>query len=265
MKSFIYKIDHWFAEFFHKMYVWGGDGMTCVMKGISYIAEMGILFLLIGLVLALFKRTRKGGITILIAVGIGFVFTNLILKNVIARARPFEDLGSDFYKWWLDAGANYVDGFSFPSGHTTATTAFSVAIFLSIRKKYSWPILFLPLLMASSRIYLGVHYFTDCVGGLVVGSLSAVLAYLIAKRIYCSEVKLSVWIRHLNIFNLTETKENVAKEIAELDKKKAVVNNSAVKTVDNPEKAQVEDFVYITQAEEQDAGKEKSGEKQDKQ
>lgn len=230
MKDFIFKIDHAVAKLFHELYLWGGDITNFIMKSISFIAEAGILFLLIGFGLAIFKRTRKIGGTILCAVAIGFIFTNVILKNVIERARPFENINSDFYKWWIGANAVSESGFSFPSGHTTATTAFAVAIFLTTNKKYSCWILTLPILMASSRIYLMVHYFTDCLGGLIVGSVSAVLAYLIVKLIYKSNLKFFVWLREFNLFKSKQKAENSTSVTQ--DK----VDN------DNP--------IYITQAEE---------------
>ena len=233
MKDFIFKIDHWFANLFHEFYLWGGDFATNFMKGISFLAEAGILFLLIGLGLALFKRTRKIGGAILCAVAIGFVLTNVILKNVIARPRPFESINGDFYKWWISTGAVSESGYSFPSGHTTATTAFAVAIFLTTNKKYSWPILTLPILMASSRIYLMVHYFSDCLGGLIVGAVSATLAYIIIKLIYKSNLKFFVWIKEFNIFK----------------PKQKIKTKSPTHTEHTTENTS-NDYVYITQVEE---------------
>ena len=236
MKNFVFKIDHAIAEMFHNIYLAGGEFANFIMQFISFIAEAGILFLLVGIGLALFKRTRQIGATILFAVAIGFLLTNVILKNTIQRARPFQNSLNDFYKWWLDAGANYEGGYSFPSGHTTATTAFAVAIFLTCKKKYSSWILLFPLLMASSRIYLMVHYFSDCVGGLFVGSVSAILGYLIVKWIYTSKLKLFVWARELNLFKPSKTR----------------TTNTNTPNDSNTEKPKPasEDYVYITQAEE---------------
>ena len=78
MSNFIFKIDHFVGKLFHNFYLWGGDFSNFIMKGISLIAEAGILFLLIGFGLALFQRTRKVGATILVSVAIGFVLTNII-------------------------------------------------------------------------------------------------------------------------------------------------------------------------------------------
>ena len=73
MKDFIYKIDHYVGKLFHNIYLWGGEFTNKIMDIISLIAEAGILFLVIGFVLLLFKRTRKTGMIVLGAVAIGFL------------------------------------------------------------------------------------------------------------------------------------------------------------------------------------------------
>lgn len=235
MNDFVFKADHFVGSLFHDIYLWGGKLANNIMNIISYMAEAGILFLLIGLGLALFKRTRKIGATILLSVAIGFVLTNVVLKNIIERSRPFENIGSDFYKWWLDAGATHESGYSFPSGHTTATTAFAMAIFLRTNKKYSWPILFLPLLIASSRIYLMVHFFSDCLGGFVVGSLAAALAYIIVKLIYKSKLKLFVFITQFDVFHPKQQLKTPSNTNPSSSQEESVPKN---------------EFIYISQAEE---------------
>ena len=209
MSTFIFKIDHYFAELFHNLYLFGGDIANNIFKIISLIAESGILFLIIGGVLILLKKTRKTGLAIILALGLGFLTTNILLKNIIARSRPFENIGSDFYKWWIDAGAEFEGSHSFPSGHTTATTSFSIAIFLTTNKERSWSIVFLPILMASSRIYLMVHYFTDCLGGLVIGLISAYIAYKLVILLYSRKNKFCKFVQNFNIFNNSEKLEPI--------------------------------------------------------
>lgn len=229
----IKNLDHFIGKAFNNLHFWGGNFLDNVMKYISYIAEMGIVFLLIGLILCLFTKTRRLGGTIMLSIAIGFLFTNLILKPLIDRTRPFSNISSDFYKWWLDAGAVSESGASFPSGHTTAATAFALAIFLSTDKKRSWPILLLPLAMASSRIYLMVHYFTDCIGGIVAGSIAGVLAWFILKWIYQSELRFFVFLKELELFKPKKRKQKSKKP-----KQQPVVKESN------------ESFEYIPQAEE---------------
>ena len=137
--------------------------------------------------LIIFKRTRTTGIKAGGALLIGFIFTNLLLKNVIARPRPYADVTSRFYEIWQSAGSLKESGFSFPSGHTTAATAFGVSLFISLNKKYSWAFLFIPLVMGFTRIYFCVHYASDVLGGIVVGTTAAILSQsvygFIAKKL----------------------------------------------------------------------------------
>ncbi len=240
MKNFIFKIDHRVAEFFHDIFLWGGETANKVFEGISWIAEKGILFLAIGLLLFMFRRTRKTGLTILLAIGLGFVATNLLLKNIIQRARPFENVLSDFHMWWVDAGASMENGFSFPSGHTTATTAFAMAILFTTNKDRSWSIVFLPLLMACSRIYLMVHYFTDCLGGLLVGGLVAAFAYFIAKKIYKGKNKVCKFIQNFSIIGRNNDNSH-----------------------DNAQSNPIEDFVYTPQNVEQNESAENNTDSND--
>lgn len=71
-------------------------------------------------VLLLFRQTRKTGTAALIALLAGVILTNLILKNAVARERPFSDPTSVYYTCWLETGSMAASGYSFPSGHTTA-------------------------------------------------------------------------------------------------------------------------------------------------
>ena len=72
---------------------------------------------------------------------------------------------------------------SFPSGHTTAAFASMVPLFLMGRKRVSWLALVFAFMMGVSRIYLVVHYPSDVLGGLLVGTVAGILAVLIARVI----------------------------------------------------------------------------------
>ena len=106
-------------------------------------------------------------------------FTNLILKNVIARPRPFFDQNSIYYDYWVQAGSLSKKGYSFPSGHATSLAAFAMGLFLAFNKKWSWSFLLIPFLMGYTRIYFFAHYASDIVGGLLMGFSCGDLSFLI--------------------------------------------------------------------------------------
>lgn len=158
-----------FTPFFHLVSLFGEDGMG---------------LLLVSVILMLFKRTRKAGICMFVAVACGAVITNLLLKNIIARPRPFADEMGIVHAWWLSVGAPMERSASFPSGHTTATMAAMTALFLNMRSSARW-LCFVPvLLMGASRNYLMVHYPSDVLGGIIAGALGAVAAYFIVQALY---------------------------------------------------------------------------------
>ena len=119
----------------------------------------------------------------LLAIGVGALFTNVILKNVVARTRPFY-ADPLYFEFWKDAGATAVSEYSFPSGHTTVAMTSMTALFLSFNKKKSWTAYIFVLLTAFSRVYLIVHYFTDIIGGLIVGGISGVIGFYLARLIF---------------------------------------------------------------------------------
>lgn len=175
--------DNAVLSFFHGI-VANTDGSLNGLVGIlTALAKHGLVPLLIGAILFLFRKTRRSGVTVVFALAIGGLVTKLILKNLIFRYRPY-DTSAEFYGWWQLAGSANESGSSFPSGHATVAAAFAVAMFMTLPKKWSWSILLFPVLIAATRLYLCVHYPTDVLCGIIVGALSGIAAYYIVKGIY---------------------------------------------------------------------------------
>ena len=151
-------------------------------KFFSLFGEKGIPLILASLVLMCFAKTRKMGFCMLFAIAVGALFTNIILKEAVARSRPFTK--EEFNPLWISAGSVKEGEFSFPSGHTTATTAFVFALFLSWDNKWSWIALPFALLMAFCRVYLIVHYTTDVIAGMLVGIIAGVISFYVTKIVF---------------------------------------------------------------------------------
>jgi undecaprenyl-diphosphatase len=163
---------------------------THLMNFISFFAHDGLCMFALGAILMLFRRTRRAGLCVFLAVCCGGLITNITLKPLVARVRPYanmEHLGETVREWWIMVGearkGESIDS-SFPSGHTTAATAAMLGLFLSANKKKCWPVLFFPVLMGVSRIYLMVHYPSDVLAGFIAGTLGAVAAYFITKLVF---------------------------------------------------------------------------------
>ena len=71
----------------HNLYLWAGDFFTPFFEFISFLGHDGIILVLLSIALMLFKKTRRFGTAMLFGVAIGAIFTNCILKVLIARPR----------------------------------------------------------------------------------------------------------------------------------------------------------------------------------
>ena len=102
------------------------------------------------------------------------------LKAVADRPRPFEILSGVKVKHLSSAS-----GSSFPSGHTSQAAAIATIISLRYsRASVTVPLVLWAGLVGFGRIYLGVHFPTDVLGGAVVGACSGFLVWGVRQRLY---------------------------------------------------------------------------------
>ncbi len=150
--------------------------------GSAFVIPMAVA----GAIMIPFKKTRKFGMAVLFAVLVGTLLTNLVMKPLFARPRPYIYYADNpiFMSWHEFAGGHIESEKSFPSGHTTAAFELGVAIFLVMKnKKVAWIFPVFSALVGLSRIYLMVHYVTDVIGGVFVGTFAGIMGYIIMKTI----------------------------------------------------------------------------------
>lgn len=194
--------DYAIMEFFHNLNIGSmGDFFDILLGGITKLGDDGIFLILLSLVLMVFKKTRKVGAAMLGAIIVGALFTNISIKPIIARPRPYIDATHIFHQWWVDAGSHVESEFSFPSGHTTSAMAAMTGLFFTTNKKVSWTAFIFAVVMGITRIYLCVHFPSDVLGGLIVGFIAGLVSFLIVKALYNSNLKPCKWFFNLDLFN----------------------------------------------------------------
>jgi len=118
--------------------------------------------------LLIIKRYRRLAIVILIAIVILYAVSELLVKPLVARSRPFID----------DPGIVLLlsppEGFSFFSTHAMIAFLGATVIFIGASWKLGVAFYMLALLISFSRMYLYFHYLTDVVAGAVIGMACAV-------------------------------------------------------------------------------------------
>lgn len=153
------------------------DWLNDIFVFITHFGDGGLFWILVSVFLLLRKSTRKAGITSSVSIALGALCTNVCLKNLVQRTRPY--VVNENLNVLIDFPSDY----SFPSGHTCASFAVATVIFCLLPRKYGVPAIIFASLIAISRMYVGVHYFTDILGGLIVGVSAALLAIYIVKKV----------------------------------------------------------------------------------
>lgn len=142
--------------------------VTKIVRWVSHLGD-GFFYLLLALVLVFYEPEsgRYFMATGLLAYAIELP-CYLLLKNLIRRERPCKTLA-------CQPKIEPSDRFSFPSGHSAAAFVFAVLV-AQVYPLFAGLGYAIAMLIGIARIFLGVHYPTDIVAGMVLGLFSTWLA-----------------------------------------------------------------------------------------
>ena len=151
-------------------------GLNGAMRAITHLGDAGALWILLAVALLIVKRTRRLGAACASALAMGALATNVLLKNLVHRIRPYAALEN------LSILVSEPSDWSFPSGHTAASMA-AVGALLAEGSRLWVPALALTVLIAFSRLYLYLHWPSDVLAGAVLGAALGFAASRIVRRI----------------------------------------------------------------------------------
>lgn len=147
-------------------------------RGVEFVGEYGLLIAMVLLVAGCWWSVRRRGgedaassvaavVWAPLAAGIALL-VNMPIRDFVARPRPFADHQG------LEVLVSGKTDYSFVSDHATLTMAVAVGLFIANRK-FGLIGIGLALLEGFCRVYMGVHYPTDVIGGFALGTAVALL------------------------------------------------------------------------------------------
>lgn len=146
-----------------------------IFIGITTLGNAGTIRIMISIALCVCKKTRRIGMICACSIAVSFLINNLLLKNLVGRIRPYEVITA-----LQPLVAKPIDQ-SFPSGHTSSGFSVAWILFRNVPKRFGIPAVLLAALIGISRLYVGVHYPTDVLVGMISGIGCACLAEVLVK------------------------------------------------------------------------------------
>lgn len=190
------------------------EWLTPVMKAITMFGEDGIFWIACCLLMLIFKKTRRLGIICSLSLAFTFICCNLVIKPAVDRVRPW--ITFEAVKAILEPPGDS----SFPSGHSANAMGPAWAMFIStlpakihirddsgktrtirsyddvpplgwkgsnadprVFHRLSIVAVVLGILIGISRLYLGMHYPSDVICGLLLGMICATIIHVVIKKV----------------------------------------------------------------------------------
>ena len=167
----------WELDFLHWLQDKHNSVLDFIMPKITFLGDAGWFWILVVILFLVLPHNRKVGVQAVVGLAISAFICNLILKPELMRCRPC----------WLEPGiplltTNPVD-YSFPSGHTNASFAVATVMGCMCPLWLALAVGLYAFLIAFSRLYLLVHYPTDVLAGMMIGTICGFIAIPVAQSI----------------------------------------------------------------------------------
>ncbi len=151
--------------------------LTPLVRAVTALGNGGAVWILLTLLMLIFPKTRRTGCMAAAALLGTLLVNNIVLKNLVARIRPYEVI--DGLTYLVPKPGEY----SFPSGHAGSSFAAAGVMFMRLPKQYGIPAILLAVLISLSRLYVGVHYPSDVLFGMIDGICISIAAVALVERI----------------------------------------------------------------------------------
>jgi membrane-associated phospholipid phosphatase len=173
-------------QYIQQLQAFLGPGLRIPMQIVSLFASEAFVIAIVPAIYWCVHRKKGAELGLLI---LGSTFINLWVKQLVAWPRPYEIIPS--------LGLAKESTYGMPSGHSQLSVVFWAYVVQFLPKKWRIPVLIgVPLLIGFSRVYLGVHFPSDVLGGYIIGAAFFILFKLfgpgIEKALQHSEWRLRV-------------------------------------------------------------------------
>lgn len=152
------------------------------MQQITSLGSIFLALIVFWLIVRGNRNERLVGLTAVISVVFEVALVNGFLKNIVARPRPYV-FSSD-----IIPAIDILSEYSFPSGHTALAFAMAFVLYRYLPKKYSVVAIVVASLVGVSRVYLGVHYLSDVLGGIIVAYFASRVAESVVRKFFSQSV-----------------------------------------------------------------------------
>ncbi len=162
---------------------WIQENIRCafldvILPFFSTICNNGEIWIASAIVLLFFKKYRRYGMFLLVALLLGSLIGNEIIKPLVGRVRPCNAVTA-----LPDMLVGVPSSFSFPSGHTVSSVV-GATVLTRANKKFGYAAIPVAALIAFSRLYVFVHFPTDVLAGAILGFAIGFLCVTFGNKLF---------------------------------------------------------------------------------